>query len=380
MPYVKIPHDSANGVVRLRYNVHGLGPRKVVLISGMCVPSTMWIPQINALCSNFQSFSQKNDDEKAVREVGKYSVLTLDNRGVGGSTSIIPRNGASVPVMETLRGYSTLQMAHDVWEVVDAVGWKAEEVALVGHSMGGMVAQRMAYLRPQQVRMLGLLATHAGGWFDWWPSWSMLRGLGRALWNRFDKAAVTHVNLDWHYSERYLEEVVRKETENGIVIKRRDAYFERYMGTVVEDFEQMQVSDDNKEQRKEDVDSEEEEVEKVAVSAEKESAGSLLGHLKAAFGHKLEEEEARILRMCRKIRTIVMYGRDDGVIASSSSQTLANFLEADREVEVEGRHFIADESQHKINQVLIEELDKSFEPLDCKCESCVPVVSEDESE
>lgn len=79
----------------------------------------------------------------------EYSVLILDNRGVGGSDKPLGR-------------YTTSEMAKDVIEVLDEVGWTGErEVNLVGISLGGMIAQEVAFAIPSRLQSLSLLCTTA---------------------------------------------------------------------------------------------------------------------------------------------------------------------------------------------------------------------------
>lgn len=79
----------------------------------------------------------------------EYSVLILDNRGMGGSDKPLAR-------------YSTSEMAHDVIEVLDHVGWTQDrEINLVGISLGGMIAQEVACAIPLRLASLSLLCTSA---------------------------------------------------------------------------------------------------------------------------------------------------------------------------------------------------------------------------
>ena len=65
-------------------------------------------------------------------DASKYSCLILDNRGIGKSDT---------PLMR----YTTSEMAKDVIEVLDHVGWTDPRSAhVVGVSMGGMISQEMA--------------------------------------------------------------------------------------------------------------------------------------------------------------------------------------------------------------------------------------------
>src|SRR3954449_7811612 len=67
-------------------------------------------------------------------------VVLLDNRGVGGSTGVVPENVTT--------------MARDALAVVDALG--LEQIDLLGFSLGGFVAQELVLLRPRLVRRLRL--------------------------------------------------------------------------------------------------------------------------------------------------------------------------------------------------------------------------------
>ena len=78
----------------------------------------------------------------------KFSVLIMDNRGMGASDKPLAR-------------YSTSEMARDVVEVLDHVGWTAQarQVHVVGISLGGMIAQEIACLIPDRLCSLSLLCT-----------------------------------------------------------------------------------------------------------------------------------------------------------------------------------------------------------------------------
>lgn len=79
----------------------------------------------------------------------KYSMLLLDNRGVGVSDKPLAR-------------YTTTEMAGDVIEVLDQVGWTApRSLNVIGLSLGGMIAQELACAQPQRIQSLSLLCTTA---------------------------------------------------------------------------------------------------------------------------------------------------------------------------------------------------------------------------
>ncbi|GAB3062147.1 alpha/beta hydrolase [Intrasporangium mesophilum] len=74
-------------------------------------------------------------------------VLLLDNTGVGLSTGTVP--------------VTVTEMARDAIAFLDALG--LDDVDLLGFSLGGMVAQEMALLRPRAVRRLVLAGTGPRG-------------------------------------------------------------------------------------------------------------------------------------------------------------------------------------------------------------------------
>lgn len=64
-------------------------------------------------------------------EADKYTCLVFDNRGMGESDKPLLR-------------YTTSEMAKDVVELLDHVGWtQPRSVHVVGISMGGMISQEL---------------------------------------------------------------------------------------------------------------------------------------------------------------------------------------------------------------------------------------------
>lgn len=113
---------------RLAYRLQGNGP-PVVFIQGTGVHGDGWLPQVEELQSS-------------------YTCLTFDNRGMANSQ---PHQGSlTVP-----------QMADDVRALMDHLGWETAHV--VGHSLGGLIAQCFAIECPKRVRSLSLLCTISRG-------------------------------------------------------------------------------------------------------------------------------------------------------------------------------------------------------------------------
>jgi len=84
-------------------------------------------------------------------------VLLVDNRGIGNS--------------DKPYWYSTSDMAIDLMEIMDHVGWTAlRSVHVVGLSMGGMIAQELGCLDPGRIATLNLLHTAPRmelNWIEW---------------------------------------------------------------------------------------------------------------------------------------------------------------------------------------------------------------------
>ncbi|KAJ3027073.1 UNVERIFIED_CONTAM: hypothetical protein HDU68_004556 [Siphonaria sp. JEL0065] len=130
MPFVKLAENHGQEPLNMYYEVHGNGPNKVVLIGGFGNICHQWDLQVD-------SFMQ---------EASVYSVCIFDNRGGGLSSNPKGR-------------YKTHEMALDVKELMDYLGWHRFHV--VGLSLGGMIAQEVAHLCLHRVISLTLESTFA---------------------------------------------------------------------------------------------------------------------------------------------------------------------------------------------------------------------------
>ncbi|MEP6671862.1 MAG: alpha/beta fold hydrolase [Chthoniobacter sp.] len=109
-----------------RSNGHG---SPVLFIQGVGVAGSGWLPQTDDLSSEF-------------------ACVAFDHRGIGRSRT-------------TAAALSIEQMARDALALMDAVGFPTAHV--VGHSMGGVIAQQLALDAPQRVTSLALLCTFSQG-------------------------------------------------------------------------------------------------------------------------------------------------------------------------------------------------------------------------
>lgn len=122
----------AVGGQRIAYEVRGNGD-PLLLVAGTGYPGATWSPELLTSLA-----------------AGR-TVITFDHRGTGASPASADR-------------YSTRLFAADALAVLDDLGLPATHV--VGHSMGGRVAQWMALDRPDRIRTLVLAATGPGQFRD----------------------------------------------------------------------------------------------------------------------------------------------------------------------------------------------------------------------
>ena len=118
-----MPTIRANGI-DIYYQIHGQG-EPLLLIAGLGCDCLLWTPILDALAR-------------------QYQVIIFDNRGAGRS---------SAP--DAL--YSVDQMAADTFALLDHL--KICKTHVLGHSLGGAVAQTLAHQHPRVVNKLILCTT-----------------------------------------------------------------------------------------------------------------------------------------------------------------------------------------------------------------------------
>jgi aminoacrylate hydrolase len=123
---------------QLSYQRTGRGPA-VLLIQGVGIVGEGWRPQVEGLA-------------------GDFTLVSFDNRGIGKS------QGDGPLAIET--------MAADALAIMEAE--HLDQFHVVGHSMGGLIAQEVALAAPGRVKSLSLLCTFARGTQGSRPSMAML--------------------------------------------------------------------------------------------------------------------------------------------------------------------------------------------------------------
>jgi pimeloyl-ACP methyl ester carboxylesterase len=124
---IDMPKIKANNI-EIYYEVHGAG-EPLVLISGIGYPLWQWHKMVPYLAEHFQ-------------------VITFDNRGVGQTD-------------KPTGPYSAQMLAADTSGLLDELG--IEKAVIMGHSMGGFIAQSLALDFPEKVSKLILCSTNFGG-------------------------------------------------------------------------------------------------------------------------------------------------------------------------------------------------------------------------
>ncbi|GIL52883.1 hypothetical protein Vafri_8646 [Volvox africanus] len=156
----------------------------VLLIMGFAAGRHGWLPLI-------QHWMEQAESESLHRMHTRFCIF--DNRGIGDSDSP-PRSSS----------YSTTIMARDALAVMDHLGWRQAHV--VGFSMGGMVALRLAVEAPERLLSLTALSVTNGGWQLIPIRWRALKLL---LWAATARTPRQRAHADVHF--HFSRDTLRKE-------------------------------------------------------------------------------------------------------------------------------------------------------------------------
>jgi proline-specific peptidase len=110
--------------LKIFYEIYGKGP-PIILLHGFAMYKEFWIGQIHELSKHFK-------------------LITMDNRSCGKSN-------------HPIESYEMDDLVEDVRGIMDFL--KIQKAHLIGHSLGGMVAQNFALKYPHRLDKLVLIAT-----------------------------------------------------------------------------------------------------------------------------------------------------------------------------------------------------------------------------
>ncbi|KAL6127253.1 hypothetical protein ACLB2K_075294 [Fragaria x ananassa] len=317
MPYCEVasPQNAAaaddaklNAATKIYYRTYGRGPTKVLLIIGLAGTHDSWGPQIQGLTGSVTPNDEDmppaecGGDNEAGFSGGGIEVCAFDNRGMGRS---------SVPAKKS--DYTTRTMAKDAIALMDHLGWKQAHV--FGHSMGAMIACKLAAMVPDRILSLALLNVTGGG-FECLPRLDR-QTLSIAI--RFLKAKTPEqraaVDLDTHYSKEYLEENIGSNT-------RREILYQQYV--------------------------------KGISATGMQSNHGFEGQLNACWTHKMTPTEIEMIRSAGFLVSVI-HGRHDVIAQIYYAKRLAQKLQpVARMVDLPGGHLVSHERTEEVNEALLE--------------------------
>lgn len=164
---------------------YGDGDHRVVVLHGWFGDAESWSPWLRHL------------------DAGRFTYAFPDYRGYGA------RRGEAGE-------YTMAEISADMLRVADALGW--EQFSLLGHSMGGMAAQRVLADAPERVRrMVGVSPVPAGGVpFDD-DAWALFFG---AADNPQNRRAIIDFTTGNRHTGVWLDAMVKRSLESS----ERDAF------------------------------------------------------------------------------------------------------------------------------------------------------------
>ncbi|XP_073007489.1 uncharacterized protein [Typha latifolia] len=305
MPYCFVSKSSsAEGShgIRLFYQTYGCGPTKVLLIIGFAGTHDSWGPQVKGLTGTMEP----NDEEAPAAVAGEdaegIEVCCFDNRGMGRS---------SVP--KKISEYTTVSMAKDALALLDHLGWRTAHI--FGHSMGSMIASKVAAIAPERVLSLALMNTTGGG-FECLPkiNWRTISIAFRLLRAKTPEQRAA-VDLEAHYTAEFLGEHIGSST-------RRNILYQEYV--------------------------------KGISSTGMQSSHGFEGQVNACWKHKLTSAEIDRIRSAGILISIV-HGRDDIIAQFRHAKKLAGKLyPTSKMVELQGGHMVGHERPEEVNQSLMD--------------------------
>ncbi|XP_042505881.1 putative aminoacrylate hydrolase RutD [Macadamia integrifolia] len=303
---------GGNNGIKIFYRTYGHGTTKVLLIIGLAGTHDSWGPQIKGLTgvetpndAESKTIAAKlNDLEEGFHgdDNEGIEVCAFDNRGMGRS---------SVPTKKS--EYTMTTMAKDAIALMDHLGW--EKAHVFGHSMGSMIACKLAAMVSERVLSLALLNATGGG-YECFPKVDR-QSVSIAI--RFLRAKTPEqraaVDLDTHYTKEYLDEYVGTKT-------RREILYQEYVKSI--------------------------------SSTGMQSNYGFEGQVNACWTHKMTAKELEVIRSAG-FPISVIHGRYDIIAQIYYGRKLAEKLQPmARMTDLHGGHLVSHERPEEVNKALLE--------------------------
>jgi pimeloyl-ACP methyl ester carboxylesterase len=327
MPYLAIPRGGyLGGSIKIYYEKFGdVGPR-VFFVMGFGTAFQAW------------------EEQLVLAKSGSFQAVAFDNRGFGRSSSPYGR-------------YTTSQLADDAALLLKELNW-TQDVHLVGHSLGGMIAQELLLIMPETFISAVLMNTHGGvGMVPIWrslPPLSSLFDMTRFTLALDPLSAIQH-QLGLNFSEEFL--LLRAPEADEPASKTpgspaSPASPASTMSTVSTVSTVSSTSSSSESTRW--VTNRARMFENYFHWWKSHGVVSLagqLGQVMAVFTHHLTEEKQRKLAAL-PIPKIVFSSQSDRIIPTASSELLAKVLNAEL-ISVPGGHLVNLEHSDLVNRNLL---------------------------
>ncbi|KAB5531609.1 hypothetical protein DKX38_018279 [Salix brachista] len=330
--------DSSSSSIgtKIFYKTYGHGPTKALLIIGLAGTHDSWGPQINGLTG---AERYNDDDEDQIRAVDQSSsdseyggdgiqVCAFDNRGMGRS---------SVPTKKS--EYTTKIMAKDAIALMDHLGWRKAHI--FGHSMGAMIACKLAALVPDRVLSLALLNVTGGG-FECLPKFDS-RTISVAI--RFLKAKTPEqratVDLDTHYTKVNDEEQTRNLDSSREILFVTAGTHMMFISDLQEYLDEQVGSSTRRAILYQ-------EYVKGISSTGMQSSHGFDGQVNACWTHKMTRTEIELIRSAGFLVSVI-HGRHDIIAQIYHARRLAKKLQpVARMVDLHGGHLVSHERTEEV--------------------------------
>lgn len=322
--FAEIVHHNY-GICKLFYEIYGSGPKCILFLMGLAATHVQFQMQ-------FKEFGIKYGDE--------YTVMILDNRGIGFSDT---------PFGLSKIRWTTSDMASDIVQLLNQIEQKdskwSRDVALVGYSMGGMVALELALLAPHKFSSLNLISTHAGGLRGTIPPihgylifMKLLRHLGGM--------SGIYAGLRILYPDKHLKQKISEHTEDFSDLYKDYPDHATVVESIEDHYGLMLIARGRK-------------YIEHGILREMDLDGLFL-QLSAVISHYISWERLALLRSF-KLPTIIICGKLDNLVnAYNSCEILAPHLKGELLVFGDAGHGVNEQYATEVNLALKRNIDAGY--------------------